>query len=63
MKVGALTIIACICLSISCFAEIGKYQISVVDKNTVYMVDTETGKLWIYNASYGGWTKQSNGIK
>jgi len=62
MKFGLLVIIACMCLSVSCFAEIGKYQIGVVDKSTVYMVDTETGKLWMYNASYGGWTKKANGI-
>jgi len=44
------------------FAAVGKYQISTAEKGVVYMVDTETGKLWLYNASLERWVVKCKGV-
>ena len=63
MKKVIFAIIICICLSTVSFAAAGKYQISTAEKGVVYMVDTETGKLWLYNASLERWVEKCKGIE
>jgi hypothetical protein len=63
MKKLILLAILLACIASVSFAAVGKYQISTAEKGVVYMVDTETGKLWLYNASLERWVVKCNGIE
>ena len=63
MKKAVLMFIILACFASISFAAVGKYQISTAEKGVVYMVDTETGKLWLYNASLERWVEKCKGIE
>jgi hypothetical protein len=63
MKKVMLLAILLVCIASVSFAAVGKYQISTAEKGVVYMVDTETGKLWLYNASLERWVEKCKGLE
>ena len=63
MKKVILLVILLICIVSVSFAAVGKYQISTAEKGVIYMVDTETGKLWLYNSSLERWVEKCKGIE
>jgi hypothetical protein len=63
MKKVILMAILLLCFASISFAAVGKYQISTAEKGVIYMVDTETGKLWLYNASLERWVEKCKGLE
>ena len=62
MKKLTLLAVLLVCIASISFAAVGKYQMSTAEKGVVYLVDTETGKLWLYNASLERWVVKCKGI-
>jgi hypothetical protein len=63
MKSIIFTMLFLFLFSLNSFAVVGKYQICMGKETELYMVNTETGRLYKYHTLYGAWQDACRGIE